>query len=728
MRLVAIEIQGFRGWKERAELRFDTPITAIVAPNKAGKSSTLNAIEWCFYGDAVCKSASGIDERAAWEIAPRGGDGSPTEVRLTLQIAGESAVVMRTVDGGGPRKGKSSFEVRTPAGTQLFEADATSWLCAQGLPDWETYRRAHCFHQESARTRILSQADRSAVLASLLGLDDDLRVREAIKKCGDSKPVGAIDEELDGLQSHVESVLGRPRKEMEKIEARLAARGIARAQVHEGKALEVRGCMLVRAGTLAAKLGIEVTFPDQSDGVAVERWAHEWPQTAGGSAPALAPLAMLRKRQASLDAAIGSVGAFEVSWTAASRSVEEATKKDGGRAAREERRKLARGRAVAAKEAVERANERVALLRDTQRYLTPRSDASGAATGSSATSSSERCPVCDTPVSGLLSRIEREIETSSSVELFALAAERDKQAKEESDAIKSLEDLSVLERALADAEHRRQLARANLESSLAGEIPPDTHDVLAAARKLLETLRVQITDLQGLESARAESLAAHAKDIDLLLDLERWLAAARSADSQLDAQSLPAYAALDAAIDDASGFAADLEAVAEMARDAQAERSAARESEVNRGFGKYYAMIVGDASADGVVIKTKQSGHKVVYELVDQTGRQAVPILNQASINALSLALLFAQAEERAIEGGFECVVLDDPVQSLDDERQGGLAAAIEELSKTCEVIVAATQSPLVDRIEKYVSVPRTLQFLEPWDASASRLGARRAL
>ena len=113
---------------------------------------------------------------------------------------------------------------------------------------------------------------------------------------------------------------------------------------------------------------------------------------------------------------------------------------------------------------------------------------------------------------------------------------------------------------------------------------------------------------------------------------------------------------------------------------------------------------------------------RLEYRLEDRSGRPAVPVLNQASINAVSLALLFAQAEERARAGGLALVLLDDPAQSLDAERQAGLARAIERLSRTCSVLVTTTPAPLVDRVRDFVATPRRLMHLAPRDTTA---GAR---
>jgi DNA repair exonuclease SbcCD ATPase subunit len=717
MRPVALEIQAFRGWRERVELKLDAPITALIAPNKAGKSSTLNAIEWCLFGDVISgKASSGIGERAAWEIYPRDGASGPTEVRLVLRTPGGDAVVTRTAPADGDKKGAGTFEVQIPGGSRVSGTQAESWLRENGLPDWETYRRAHCFHQESARTRVIDSKDRSHILAALLGLDDDMRVRDAVEGRTGANLVKQIDEQLGDLERHVTSVLGRPQKTMMEIEAQLATKGLDRTQVHESKALQVRRSLLARAAELAANLGIDAGLPDAEDGPVVTRWARDWPAMARAGAPTLAPLELQRRQVAALKAAIPAVEAVDTRWTEADRQLDIAKTQDGDRVTRAERVRLAKARVSAADEAVQRANRRVALLNNALNVL-------------KAETGSEQCPVCDTGVPGLSSRIEREIGLMSSEEIRTLMTAKEEAEKAERQAHQSVRSYELLETARQDASRYRDDARAKLATQLGVDATGAAHDVLAAARKRLEVLEQSNQTLERLASERDQSLAEHADEAELLSKLDSWLDAARRANSQLDFESLPQWALLNATIDEGAGFAADLEAIAEMARDAQAERSRQREADVNRAFGKYYRMIVGDGGAGDVVVKTKQSGKGLGYELVDDADRQAVPVLNQASINALSLALLFAQAEGQVRNGGFACVVLDDPVQSLDPERQKGLAEALEELSKTCEVVLAVTtQSPILERLEKYVSVARVFQHLEPYDSKGSRLGERRAL
>jgi hypothetical protein len=138
-------------------------------------------------------------------------------------------------------------------------------------------------------------------------------------------------------------------------------------------------------------------------------------------------------------------------------------------------------------------------------------------------------------------------------------------------------------------------------------------------------------------------------------------------------------------------------------------------SEANAALQTYYADVLGDGAARGLAVDVHETAKGLEYRLLDGDGAPAVPVLNQAAINALSLALLFAQAESRARRDGLAWVLLDDPAQSLDERRQEGLARALERLAATCAVTVASTAGPFVARVESHVALPRRIY----------RLGAR---
>lgn len=103
MRLKKVEICGFKSFKERTCLSFDSPITAIVGPNGCGKSNIVDAIRWAM-GEPSAKALRGEEME---DIIFHGTDGTDpvgmAEVTLTFE---------RTNGKGPPHiPGSSEIEV-----------------------------------------------------------------------------------------------------------------------------------------------------------------------------------------------------------------------------------------------------------------------------------------------------------------------------------------------------------------------------------------------------------------------------------------------------------------------------------------------------------------------------------------------------------------------------------------------------------------------------------------
>ncbi|MCM8811396.1 MAG: AAA family ATPase, partial [Candidatus Omnitrophica bacterium] len=105
MKIKKLKVKAFRGFVKEKEFEF-APITIFYGPNGTGKSSTLNAIEWCFYGKDCSGKETGIRERISWESKNRNAsEASFVEVETSI------GKIFRTLETGSREKSHSDPEV-----------------------------------------------------------------------------------------------------------------------------------------------------------------------------------------------------------------------------------------------------------------------------------------------------------------------------------------------------------------------------------------------------------------------------------------------------------------------------------------------------------------------------------------------------------------------------------------------------------------------------------------
>ena len=701
MRPLRLELRNFRGWRE-GTVPLDRQVTVVLGDNRRGKSSTLNAIEWCLYGREIEKKASGIAERADWEVERRGAEDG-LEVAFSLEIGGEMARIVRRRKAGAGAREEDELAVEV-GGARLEQDEARAWMRERRLPDWETWRRACCQHQEVLRGRLTVGEDRSQIVAALLGMDEYDRLQRVLKDQQAGKLIGELDRELGELDKVVLYRLRAPSEELYESERKLEALGIERARLSPRLAAEIARAAIERARGLAERLEIEARLPaleGDADEPAVRKWADGWGSQVRKESRTHERLASAIKRRVKLAAEIEQLEPSEVRWRETKKRLDQERAERGDEAS-QKRALVESDRLVEQADVALRAEDRaLAVLREALEAL-------------KVVAQGERCPVCETHVPGLAGRVEARVREGTGERAQALAAERDR-ARARREALER--STRALEKLAAEEKEARAAFEGRRES-LAALVSPGRleggAELLAAARAEEEALAGEIAGLEAALTGLEAELEEHRKDAERLRELFKWRAAARRAQQRADLTVSPEWKSFQTAVDEAAAFAADLDVLGSMAREAQEERSQAREAEVNGALGEYCALIAGREACLDPRVRVRRTPKGITYEIEDAGGGRALSILNQASLNAISLSLLFAQAEERAREGLPEMLVLDDPGQSLDDDYAAGLARAIERVARHCAVVVGTTPGRLAERLMSHVSHPRRILRLAP--------------
>jgi len=75
--LKSMQLEGFRGFPKSSDVfEFSAPAVLLYGDNHQGKSSVLNAIEWCLYGDQCLAAKSRIRKRVGAASMAASGKGN----------------------------------------------------------------------------------------------------------------------------------------------------------------------------------------------------------------------------------------------------------------------------------------------------------------------------------------------------------------------------------------------------------------------------------------------------------------------------------------------------------------------------------------------------------------------------------------------------------------------------------------------------------------------------
>jgi len=184
LKIRKIEIEGFRGFAKKTPLEFENPIILLYGGNHQGKSTVLNAIEWCLYGDDCIGEKSGIRERVgtgetSWRVVNDNSD----KAQVKIEIEGDQGnfSITRAEAKGKGKKGKS-IRISLPEGIEKEADEAEQELAKLLRLSFKDFESTVYQHQETIHDFIIQKpSEQSDALDRLLGLADYRNILDGIK-------------------------------------------------------------------------------------------------------------------------------------------------------------------------------------------------------------------------------------------------------------------------------------------------------------------------------------------------------------------------------------------------------------------------------------------------------------------------------------------------------------------------------------------------------------------
>lgn len=229
-----LAIEGFRGINNKINIDLDGNAAVFLGPNGVGKSSVMQAIEWCLLGGLISAVVGPVEFKKEDAIVNSFHPQKKATVEIVLQSGkGKKVRVLRERKlGRSTTAGKTDLKIEVE-GTEYSGDEAQSELNKLLRITPTEFYASTFLHQEAIRDLIVGDPlIRSAVIDKLLGLHFVRELIEYLPVKHVTKEAKSIEEEIEGIRNREMQEVVISRKRVAELEADLEKSGIGSSQLN----------------------------------------------------------------------------------------------------------------------------------------------------------------------------------------------------------------------------------------------------------------------------------------------------------------------------------------------------------------------------------------------------------------------------------------------------------------------------------------------------------------
>lgn len=709
-----LTVRGFRGFSGEQTFAFPSPATIFRGENHCGKSSTLNALEWCLFGDQCKGKETHIRERVGWIIPNRHLERPDVLVELRLTDSDGEYVVRRRLHQPGKRRTPvEDLELECPDGAVVSGASAEQllarWLCSS-FRDFSTtvYQ-----HQESIRGIVTQEPrERNDAIDRLVGLSD---YRNLLSGIAEANPKGRhkeIGKEFEAFEQRVETVVTLVQQQLEQSRREAEDAGVPRTRLTEKTALEIASQVLRELQSFAEEVGLKppsLELPTRrQDLQAFEKAVRAQIKRLRASLPDQKEQTDLYQRQTAVTDRISDYENVKEQQDEIGKKVRELDTKHGGQQPVIHRMTKIDESLEEHKSKQKEVSGRQQLLVEAVAYLEE-----------SVPEQANRCPVCESPIEDLLPALRKRLEQTLQEKLAKIRAKITSLQAARNVLEKTAREYGKSDKELAHLlEDQQKLAQKVGE--LLGLEPTQEDDPVALLKAEQSRVARRLKKLGELIEARQDRLT----QIEGELEKERCV---REVVQQAEKKRIiekikesQEYRALNDECDRLAVFVNDVEAIKRAVSEASHEEAGEKLKAARAAIDTYFRQLTKNPAVKEIVLELKEdtrSGRNV-YNITDQDGQDLTPILSQGDLNALALAIFLGLASAGGPKAPLGFVMLDDPSQSMGAEHKGNLVAVLDQVCKTRKLLLATMDGEFCACIDKALTKAKTVYLFEGWTPS----------
>jgi DNA repair exonuclease SbcCD ATPase subunit len=669
----------------------------------------------CLFGDQCKGKETNIRERVGWVVHNQHLERPDVLVELRLTDSdGEYVVRRRLHQPARKRSPVEDLELECPDGEVVNGPSADQLLARWLRSSFRDFSTTVYQHQESIRGIVTQEPrDRNDAIDRLLGLSD---YRNLLSGIAGADPKGRqkdIGRKFEAFEEGVKTAVNLVQQQLEQSRREAEDAGVLRTRLTEKTALEIASRVSQDLQNFAEEVGLRppsVAMPARWQELqAFEKTAREQIKRLRASLPDQKEQNELYQRQTAVTDRITDYENVKRDQDTIGNAIRDLDKNLGG-----QQRVLQR---------LGEIDKSLEKLKSKQKEVSGRQQVLVEAVAyleDSESGEANRCPVCEGETEGLLPTLRRKLEKTLQGKLDKIQGDIAAFQAERKSLEKVAREYDKFDKQLTHLLEDKQELAQNVAGLLGRELTQED-DPIALLKAEQSRVARRLKKLEELIGARQERLNEIESEVDKARCVREVLQQAEKKKIIEKIKESQEYRELNDECDRLAVFVTDVEAIKRAVSEASHEEAGQKLNTARAAIDNYFRQLTRNPAVKEIVLELKEdtrSGRNV-YNITDQDGQDLTPILSQGDLNALALAIFLGLASAGGPTAPLGFVMLDDPSQSMGAEHKRNLAAVLDEVCKTRQLLLATMDTEFRACLDRGLTKAKTEYVFEGWTPSA---------
>lgn len=684
MKIKTLKVKGFRGFTKEKEFDF-APVTILFGPNGTGKSSTLNAIEWCLWGRKCVGKDTGIRERIDWEIKNRNTSKNPS---------------VEIVFDNGEKSWREYISER--------KDNAQMGKTINGLLNKYSFNDFFVGvyqHQEVIRA-ILTQEpkDRNEGFDRLLGLSEYRNIgniiNETIKKL--EELCKKTETEISEFKNNIKGKIDVWTAEIEKLGQELKNKGLKESDFNKEEEEKYKKEILANLKEFIEKLSLQPSdeFKKLQCDEKTERFLKVIKSEITrlrSEMPDVKKQNELFQRQSKLNRLLQEYKESKGTLKVKEEELKQFMKKNGSRNEIENRiNKLDEEISKREKEK-EQKSLQGSIIEKAIEYLKKEGV------------DKNICPVCGKETKDLLEHLKEEWEKKYKLQLGELNKQLEYFKNERKNTEKLIKKLEEMEE---DKKRINENLKEKIKSigvELKREIKED-EDPEGILNKELEDIKENLEKLKKDVEQKQHELTGFEEKLVIIDKLREYLEKVELRERAREIEKTDEWEKMTEKKKELTQLKEKISSIISAIKKASQEEAKTKIENARERINEYFKRITNHPQIKNLKLEVEEDstgGNN--YEIKDDKGKSVIPILSQGNMNALALSIFLALCENMP----FEFIMLDDPSQSLSSNEKKNFVEVLNTVTEKKQVIISTMDNELFEYLKNLYKQKKIYKFKE---------------